>query len=71
MATIFKHDGPHTREEQLANTWPKFKQAAPLTPAQLDELRAKSATNNPNSHSARNAKAASERAARQEASRKV
>jgi len=39
MATIFKHDGPMTREEQLANTVPVFKHPAQLTDAQLGDMR--------------------------------
>lgn len=61
--------GRPTREEAAANTYISFRRAE-LTPAQLvardAELRAK-APQNPNSHSARAAKAAAERAARRAA----
>lgn len=72
MATIHPpaNGVSYNREEQAANTWPKFKQAAPLTNEQLADLRAK-APQNPNSHSARAAKAAAERSARRDAPLKV
>ena len=42
MATLFRHDGPQTREEQLANTWPVMTRSAALTDAQLCALRTES-----------------------------
>jgi hypothetical protein len=73
MATIFKPirpDGVLTREERLANTEPNYpSREEPLTPAQLEELRAK-APQNPDSHSARLAKQIAEQTERRAATKK-
>jgi hypothetical protein len=71
MATIYepiRPDGKLTREEALANTDPVYPpREAPLTPAQLDELRAKAPAQNPESHNATAAVIIAERQARQKA----
>jgi hypothetical protein len=68
MATIYPPihpSGQLTREEALANTDPAYPlREEPLTPAQLDELRAKAPAADPNSHSARAAAWRAERAKR-------
>jgi hypothetical protein len=73
VATIYKPirpDGVLTREEFLANTDPVYPpREEPLTPSQLDELRAK-APQNPDSHSARLAKQIAEQAERRAAAKK-
>jgi hypothetical protein len=70
MATIFPpaNGVSYNREEQLANTDPVYPpREAPLTPAQLDELRAKAPAQNPESHNATAAVIIAERQARQKA----
>jgi hypothetical protein len=73
MATIYepiRPDGKLTREEALANTEVVYPpREEPLTPSQLDELRAK-APQNPDSHSARLAKHLAEQAERRAAAKK-
>jgi hypothetical protein len=60
--------GHPSREERLANTDPVYPpREAPLTPAQLDELRAKAPAQNPESHNATAAVIIAERQARQKA----
>ena len=60
--------GHPSREERLANTDPVYPpRQAPLTPAQLDELRAKAPAQNPESHNATAAVIIAERQARQKA----
>jgi hypothetical protein len=72
MATIYPLvvPGHPSREERLANTDPVYPpREEPLTPAQLDELRAK-APQNPDSHSALLAKQIAEQAERRAAAKK-
>jgi len=57
----------YNSEEAVANTWPKFKQAAPLTNEQLADIRAK-APQDPESYSAAAARARAEREEREKPS---
>jgi len=72
MSTIYepiRPDGKLTREEALANTEVVYPpREEPLTPAELDALRAK-APQNPDSHSARLAKQIAEQAERRAAAK--
>ena len=70
MATIYKHDGPYTREEQLANDYPQNKLAKALSNEALAEIRAKAqARPQHNTHSADNARRIAEAEARRAAAK--
>jgi hypothetical protein len=66
MATIHPPTNGHSNnaEEQAANTWPLFEHPKALTPAQLDELRAKAPQVEPD-HNSRAAVDIADRQARQ------
>jgi hypothetical protein len=67
MSTIHPLAGAvPTREEAAANTWPVFKQQPAPTNEQLADIRARS-PQNPESYSAKAARARAEQTARQQA----
>ena len=72
MSTIFTHDGPYTREEQFANTWPENRQAKPLSNDELNKIRADAqARPQHHTHSAANAERAAKLAEQTEARRQA